>query len=399
MNSEINFDFPCKKVELLIIAGEHSGDQHAAEIVKKLKAKHPGLNIYSFGGKCLSEAGAHLILDMTKFSVVGFMEVVFKCLFFRKLLKKIVAWIEKHKPLVICLVDCPGLNFRIARALFEKKLSAKAGGSIKLYYYISPQIWAWKGKRRFKLEKYVDSLGTIFEFEKKAYSDTTLDVKYVGHPFADIDISQVVSYEKDGPVLLLPGSREAAIGKIFPKMLESFSHFSKQEPAKMATVLYASDKTLAIMRKILNKKFQHLAQKVSFIPDGRRVETCAALMSSGTMSLKCCLAGIPGAILYGTSYLTFAIAKRLIKLKYIGIANILLNREAWPEFIQHAINSKVVAKYLLDCVSVPDILNRHENDANELKSTIGAKPEIPPEEWLCAALDAVPESDGTTGKL
>jgi len=159
----------------------------------------------------------------------------------------------------------------------------------------------------------------------------------------------------------------------------------------MATVLYASDKTLATMRKILNKKFQHLVQKVSFIADGKHVETCAALMSSGTMSLKCCLAGIPGAILYRTSYLTFTIASRLIKLKYIGIANILMNRGAWPEFIQHAINSKVVAKYLLDCVNDPDILNRHKTDAKELKSIIGAKPKISPEEWLYAALDSSSE--------
>ncbi|MDR2721142.1 MAG: lipid-A-disaccharide synthase, partial [Puniceicoccales bacterium] len=156
MSSEFDLDSPHKKVDLLVIAGEHSGDQHAAAVVKELKLQHPELNICSFGGRCSSDVGAHLILDITKFAVVGFAEVVLRCIFFKKLLKKIVAWIEKHKPLVICLVDYPGLNLRIARMLFEKQLSAKAGGTIKLFYYISPQVWAWKRERRFELEKYVD---------------------------------------------------------------------------------------------------------------------------------------------------------------------------------------------------------------------------------------------------
>jgi lipid-A-disaccharide synthase len=383
MSSEVNLDSPRKKVDLLIIAGEHSGDQHAAAIVRKLKSKHPELNICSFGGRCLSDAGAHLILDMTKFAIVGFVEVILRCMFFKKLLKKIVEWVEKYRPLAICLVDYPGLNFKIAQLLFEKKLSAKGGGSIKLFYYISPQIWAWKSERRFELEKYADSLGVIFEFEKSAYGDTGLEVKYVGHPFADPGAVETVSYDRDGPVLLLPGSRVSAIGKIFPEMLACFSHFSKQKPEKMATVLYASDKTLSTMRKILNKNFKHLADRVSFIPDGKHIEACAALMSSGTMSLKCCLAGIPGAVLYKSSYLTFFLAKRLVKLKHIGIANILLNRGAWPEFIQYAIKPKIVAKYLLDCC---DMRKQRTTDAEELRGIIGAKPDISPEEWLCGAI-------------
>ncbi|MDR2435943.1 MAG: lipid-A-disaccharide synthase [Puniceicoccales bacterium] len=386
MSSEVDLGSPRKKVDLLVIAGEHSGDQHAAVVVKKLKSKYPELNICSFGGRCLSDADTHLVFDMVKFAVVGFAEVIFRCIFFKKLLKKIVAWIEKHRPLAICLVDYPGLNLRIARALFEKKLSAKGGGDIKLFYYISPQVWAWNGKRRFELEKYVDSLGVIFEFEKGIYGDTSLEVKYVGHPFADLDIATVVSYARNGPILLLPGSRVSAIKKIFPKMLACFSHFSKQEPEKMATVLYASDGTLSAMRKVLNKNFQHLVNRVSFIADGKPIEACATLMSSGTMSLKCCLAGLPGAVLYRSNCLTFLLAKHLVKLKHIGIANILLNRGAWPEFIQSAIKPKVVAKYLLDCVRGDDVRKKHEIDAEELKSIIGAKPDISPEEWLCGAI-------------
>jgi lipid-A-disaccharide synthase len=386
MNADSRSDLSHRRVDLLIIAGEHSGDQHAAAIIKELRVKHPELNICAFGGRRLSETGIRLVLNMTKFSVVGIIEVASKYFFFRKLLGKIVAWIERHKPLVVCFVDYPGLNIRIARALFEKKLSTKSGGDIKLLYYISPQIWAWKRKRKFELERYVDSLGTIFEFEKAVYEDTKLDVKYVGHPFAKVDMSKLVSYEENGPILLLPGSRESAIGKIFPKMLGCFSKLSEQEPEKMATIIYASDRMLAIMRRILNKKFKHLANKVSFIPDGKSVEACAALMSSGTMSLKCCLAGLPGVILYRSNYVTFVLARLFIKLEYIGMANILLNRLAWPEFIQHAISEEVVSRYLVKCVNSTEIREKCKDDAETLCSSLCKKPEISPDLWLYDAI-------------
>jgi lipid-A-disaccharide synthase len=326
-------------------------------------------------------------MDMTRFSIVGFAEIVLRYFFFRRLFRKIVAWIENHKPRVVCFVDYPGLNMRIAAALFEKKLSARAGGSIRLFYYVSPQVWAWREGRKFKLEKYVDSLATIFAFEKDVYKDTGLDVKYVGHPLADVDISKCIGYEKNGPILLLPGSRESAVKKIFPEMLKCFSLFSRNEPGKMATVIYASDGILAIMRKILNKKYKSLVSKVSFVADGRQVEARAALMSSGTMSLKCCLAGIPGAILYRSNCLTFALAKRMIKVKYIGIANVLLNRCAWPEYIQHAIDPKVISRYLLSCSDDGKVLERCRSDTEELRALIRRNPDMSPEEWLCSALE------------
>ncbi|MDE6432315.1 MAG: lipid-A-disaccharide synthase, partial [Opitutales bacterium] len=332
-----------KRPDLLVIAGEHSGDQNIAQYIKELKEAHLELVIYAFGGKCLSEAGARLLFDMTKFSVVGLSEVIAKYFFFKKLLNRILAWIKRNKPRTVCLVDYPGLNLRIAEALFRKKLSQKSGGSIRVVYYTSPQIWAWKKRRRFLLEKYVDSLGTIFEFEKGCYNDTSLDVEFVGHPFKREEIENYVAYSTTAPVLLLPGSRIPAIRKIFPAMLKCFREFSKSEQTKMATVMYASDQALHLMRRILNKRFSDLKGKVSFIPDSRKVEACATLMSSGTMSLKCCLAGIPGAILYKSASLTYLVGKYFLKIKRLGIANILLKKKAWPEFIQGDIRPKIIA--------------------------------------------------------
>ena len=153
------------KIDLLIIAGEHSGDEQAARLLRALWAEKPGLKVAAFGGSRLQEVGASLVYDMTSSAVVGFWEVVRHYPFFRCLFDKMLDWIERHQPQHIVLVDYPGFNLRLARALFEKKLSKKAGGSIGISYYISPQIWAWKANRRFKMAKWIDNLGVIFPFE------------------------------------------------------------------------------------------------------------------------------------------------------------------------------------------------------------------------------------------
>ncbi len=378
----MNTKFSPRKIDLLIITGEYSGDQHIAKYVQELKNVYPGLNICAFGGEALSASGARLLFNMTKFSTVGLSEVILKYFSFRKIFNMIITWILKYRPKVVCLVDYPGLNLKIAEVLFKKKLSNKAGGPIKVIYYISPQIWAWKEKRKFLLEKYVDSLAVLFNFEKKYYTNTSLDVKFVGHPFSEINISDYVSYSIDAPVLLLPGSRIPTIKKIFPEMLKCFSEFSKIETNKMATVMYSDKKALFALRRILRKNFPDLKGKVSFIFNGKKVEACSTIMSSGTMSLKCCLAGIPGVIIYKSRLLTFLIGKYYLHLKRLGMANILLNSTAWPEYIQNNISPQTIAQYINKCIQNSNIRKEAEVNANKLKEIIFDKPEITPTQWL-----------------
>src|SRR5882757_1876212 len=136
------------RVDVLIVAGEHSGDEHAARLVRELRAQHPGLAVAALGGPQLAAAGAHLVYDLTASSVVGFVEVLKNYPFFRALFAETLRWISEHQPRVVCFVDYPGLNLRLAAALRERGLSVKGGGAIKAAYYISPQIWAWKAGRR-----------------------------------------------------------------------------------------------------------------------------------------------------------------------------------------------------------------------------------------------------------
>ncbi|MDR2735677.1 MAG: lipid-A-disaccharide synthase [Puniceicoccales bacterium] len=327
---KILFEDPKTPVDLLVIAGEHSGDEHAASIVSKILKKNNHINVYAIGGTKLQESGAKLLFNLTEFSVVGLLEVTKHILIFRKLLQVTVDWIKKNKPKVLCLVDYPGFNLRLASILYKKKLSRKAGGDLFIYYYIGPQIWAWKAKRRFMMAKTIDSLGVIFPFEVDCYSDTDLDVHFVGHPFLEDGYNLGIKFCPSAPMLLLPGSRIAAVKRIFPIILNLFKSATAQNTK--AIVLYPNETILQILCKhIVN---HHLESRISLVSAGTDIVVSSAIMSSGTMSLKCALAGLPGIIVYKSNPITYFVGRRLVKIKYLGIANILLNEDAIPEFIQ-----------------------------------------------------------------
>ena len=372
--------------DLLIIACEHSGDQHIANVLQDVYDKNSLINVCAFAGKETKDVGACLLFDMTKHAVLGATEVIKKAVFFKKLINKIVTWVEVNKPNVICMVDSPALNLRIAKILFEKKLLNKSGGKIRLYYYISPQIWAWKAKRRFQIAKYVDSLATIFPFERKFYSDTNLDVVFTGHPFMKDGKTSKIIYKKYAPILLLPGSRKSSISKIFPGILESFKYILKSKPNLTGIIVYPDDAILAFLRKILNKKFPCLLKNIEFVRDNVDVEASAAIMSSGTMSLRCCLGGIPGAIVYKVSEFTYIIGKMMVKINYLGIANIILGYTAWPEFIQHDFKPHTVGDFILKCIDDEQLVNDARDNAEKIKHLLDENVDMTAGEWLSRAL-------------
>jgi len=150
--------------DLLVIAGEASGDEHAARLIHDLKVRRPDVRVATLGGPKLQEAGAQLIFDLSAHGVVGLIEVLKNYRFFSSVFKQTVAWIEKYKPRAVLLVDYPGFNLRLADRLYKNRTSRKGGGKLPVLYYISPQIWAWKKNRRFKMAKWLDALAVIFPF-------------------------------------------------------------------------------------------------------------------------------------------------------------------------------------------------------------------------------------------
>ena len=364
-------------VDVLIVAGEHSGDEHAARMVRELRAKHPELVVAALGGPQLAAAGAQLLHDLTASSVVGLVEVLRNYSFFRKLFHETLRWIGEHRPRAVCFVDYPGLNLRLAAALRERGLSTRGGGRIKALYYISPQIWAWKAGRRFPMARDLDAMAVIFPFEVKCYADTTLPVEFVGHPFVAPGHAEPVRYDPAGPVLLLPGSRKQAVARIFPVLLAGFRAFGRGE----AVVLYPSDDILQVLQAA------NPPASVRLQRTGEPIAASAVLTSSGTMSMHCALAGLPGAIAYRTNSLTYLLARWLVKVKYIGIANLLLDEAMYPEFIQNAATPKALAEELRTCCDDPARRERTAVQAARLRALLSEPTTGSAADWLTRNLE------------
>lgn len=366
------------RVDLLIVAGEHSGDEHAARMVRELRAKRPQIGVCALGGPRLAAAGAQLLTDLTMGSTMGF-AVLKKVGYYFSLIAAIVRWVEEHRPRAVCFIDSSGLNLRIAKRLFEQGLSAKAGGPTKTLYYISPQIWASRAKRRFAMAQHLDGVATIFPFEAAAYADTALPVQFVGHPFLAPDHVSPVAADPAGPVLLLPGSRRQLVARIFPVLLEAHR---LSGVTRAAVVLYPSDE----IRGVLEAARPPPAVRLQPITGGGVLGASAVLTVSGTMSMQCALAGIPGALAYKTDVLTYFLGRRLVQVSHIGIANLLLGEPMYPEYIQNAATAPALAAELRASVEDPARRARTAAQAERLRALLDVPATGTAADWLARHL-------------
>ncbi len=362
-------------VDLLIVAGEHSGDEHAANMLRGLRAKNPGVRVCALGGPRLAAAGAQLLRDLTVSSAMG-LAVLGKIAPYLALIAEVVRWVGVHRPRAVCFVDSSGLNLRIAKDMFARGFSAKAGGPTKTLYYISPQIWASRARRRFEMARHLDGLAAIFPFEPACYADTKLPVEFVGHPFVAPDYAAPVAFDPAGPVLLLPGSRRQVVARIFPVLLEAFRLGGAR---RTAVVLYPSQEILAVLQA--ENPPGNVTLQATGCADGP-VAAAAVLTASGTMSMHCALAGIPGALTYRTDWLTYLLGRWLVKVEYIGIANLLLKEPMYPEFIQGASTPAALAEQLRECLGNPARVELTRDRAARLRALLTQPTSGSAAEWL-----------------
>ena len=363
-------------VDLLVIAGEHSGDNHAAHLVRQLKERHPQMNICAVGGPALKAAGAQLLFDLTQHAVVGLVEALKHYPFFKDLQNWIVQWVRIYNPKAICLVDFPGFNLMLAQKLYKEGLSLKSGGTVCICQYIAPQIWAWKAKRRFALAKYVDHLGTIFPFEKAYFRDVNLDVQFVGHPL--LEEKNPFRYDAHGPLLLLPGSRISAVKRVYPILAGAFRQLKALHPDLSAVVPIPNEEIYDHLSKHSEESI--FLSKLSEIRNG----FSGALMSSGTASLQVALAGIPGVIAYRANPITFTVGKRLVKVPYLSIANILLNRPLYAECLQDISDQTSVVALQAEAILSSPELSRQKflEGSQELYHLLSAQQVFTATDWL-----------------
>jgi lipid-A-disaccharide synthase len=377
-------------VDLLIVAAEHSGDENAARMLRELLQRQPGLKVCALGGPRLAAAGAQLLRDLTAGSTMGF-AVLSKLSYYRALIDEIVSWVGRHGPRAVCFVDSSGLNLRIAQGLVAAGFSVKGGGRTKALYYISPQIWASRAGRRFGMSRHLDGLAAIFPFEPGCYADTRLPVRFVGHPFVAPDYAPPVAFAPAGPVLLLPGSRRQVVARVFPVLLEAFRLSAVKRDA---VVLYPSEEILAVLQAAnppANVKFQPVGGRAAtpLAAEAARIgvralpqTASAVLTASGTMSMHCALAGIPGALTYKTDAFTYFLGRMIVRVKFIGIANLLLDEAMYPEFIQGAATPAALAAQLRICVNEPERRAQTQAQTARLRALLSQPAGQSAAEWL-----------------
>jgi lipid-A-disaccharide synthase len=335
---------PLKKI--IIVAGETSGDIHAANLVKELKSLHPNLALEGLGGPKMAEAGVTLYQDMTKIAVMGFIEVLLNYGKFRKAFYLVLNKIKKNKPDAVVLVDFPGFNLKLATKL------QKSG--IKVIYYISPKVWAWKEKRVEIIRKHVHKMLVLFDFEKTFYARHGVNVSFVGNPLVD-HVQTTTSKEKfltqQGledfklTIGLLPGSRKKEIEKILPSMAEAMEILKNKYPQLQFLIVKAPSIEQSYIEKYLPE-----GKRDTSIVNGNTYDAINAcdlcMVTSGTATLETGILQKPMVIVYRTSLSSYLIGQAVLKIRFFGLVNIIFNKSIVPELLQHKASGENIAREL-----------------------------------------------------
>jgi len=354
----------------MVIAGEISGDMHAAKLVRELKAKQPDLKIWGIGGDELEAEGVEILHHVRDMAVLGLAEVIVKYFYFLKVFKQMQREVEERNPDAIILVDYPGFNLR-----FAKKVKPLG---IKLIYYICPQVWAWKKGRKYSMAEILDRLLVIFPFEKEVFSDTKLPTHYVGHPLLEetqkvLDAAPIdLPWKEDKRVAILPGSRKQEIQRIFPVLIETVQALIKERDDVCFIVAAASKEIEQLIAEHL-KPFPELSEKLQVVTgETRQVlkQARAAIVASGTATFETALMGCPLVIVYKTSWLTYEVGRRVVKLPHIGMANVVAKKEICPEFIQHEARTQNIVGGLLPLLEDSDVYLTMKQDLINLKAQL-----------------------------
>lgn len=323
-----------------IISGEASGDLHGSHLVHALKQKDADAHIRGWGGDKMALAGVHIVKHYRDLAFMGFAEVIANLPTILKNLSFCKKDIEAFQPDVLVLIDYPGFNLRIAKWA--------SGKGIKVVYYIAPQVWAWKENRVKAMKQYIDKLLVILPFEETYFKQKwDWEVSYVGHPLVE-EIAQFkqanASLTKGHtPIIaLLPGSRKQEISVKLPIMLSVCQYF----PDYQFVVAMAPGLETSFYQSFL-EQYPNVAS-VSNDTYSLFMRSCAALVTSGTATLEAALFGVPEVVCYKGSNISYAIAKRLIKVKYISLVNLIMDKLVVQECIQHDLNTENLVAALKD---------------------------------------------------
>ncbi len=329
---------------LFVIAGELSGDMHAAGVVRALKAARPDLQVFGIGGDHLREAGMEIVVESRSMAVLGLWEVLKRYRFLRGVFHRMVRLAEERRPAAVLLVDYPGFNLRFARAMKKR--------GIRVIYYVCPQVWAWHRSRISTMAQIIDRLLVIFPFEVEVFADTGLAVDYVGHPLVEearreqrTCTEPALPWRGATRLALMPGSRVQEIDRILPVMIQAAGLLQKRIPDLSVALAAASPEIAKLIQARLSGIAGAPASVDVVVGSTRRMlrEATAAMVKSGTSTIEAALMGCPMIVVYRTAALTYWLGKHLIRVPYLGMANLIVRREAFREFLQDAATPEALA--------------------------------------------------------
>lgn len=341
-----------------IIAGEASGDLHGSNLIKSLIKSDQQANIRCWGGDRMEEAGGKVVKHIRELAFMGFAEVIKNLPAIFKNIRFCKEDILSFKPDVLILIDYPGFNLRIAKWAHQQKL--------KIVYYISPQIWAWKESRIKQIKKNVDKMLVIFPFEKTFYEKWNYEVEYVGHPLVPVIDEYVRTHpaEKKGKTIaLLPGSRKQEIRAKLPIMLSATKNF----PDYTFYIAEAPSIDVSFYKEFISgyDNIQLRRDTYSLL-----MESDAALVTSGTATLETALLNVPEVVCYKTSNISYTLGKWLVKLKFICIVNLIMNKEVVKELIQDDLTAENITLELKKILFDENKRNQIFDDYAELRKLL-----------------------------
>lgn len=330
---------------IYVVVGEMSGDAHGAGLLRELKTMEDHLEIYGVGGPeiCeLSEGNARNWVEDA--AVMGIIEVLKRYSWFKARFAEMLSDIKRVKPEVLLLVDYPGFNLRFATAV-KKELP-----NTKIVYYISPQVWAWNKKRIPKMVDLLDEMLCLFPFEKPIFENAGLKTTHVGHPLIDELASEDEKTLRESALIgLFPGSREREIAKLFPMMIETTKTLHNWRSDLTFEVPAATPKLAATMRKMISEAGVETFLKLTEGGSHKLMKRATfGIVTSGTATLEAAVLGLPYCLVYKTAASTYILGRLLVKIKFIGIVNILAGEKVVEEFIQHKAEPPEISEWVKD---------------------------------------------------
>ena len=360
--------------KILIVAGEASGDLHGANLVRALKERNPDLAFFGIGSRNLRTAGVEILADSSEITAVGITEALAKLKQGRQVFRKILDWAEAYPPDLAVLIDSPGFNLRLAGFLKTR--------GIRVMYYVAPQVWAWGRGRIKKISERVDRLVSILPFEKEFYSQFGVPVDFVGHPLLDLARTSRSPEEsrksfgvkpEEKVIALLPGSRPGEIAYLLPEILGTVRDLSRLRPGIRFLLPVASSLNPQMIAETVRN--QGLRETISILP-GEEIYNALgiselALVASGTATLEAALIGCPMIILYRVSRLSYGVGRMLIKVKHIGLVNLIAGREVVPELLQGEARAERITREVERFLDNPELKNQVKTELGRIRASLG----------------------------